>query len=181
MLLGDPVDNILGDFGPGKGGGGMYNFDSDPIISNCILWDNAGVDLVDARNNWSDPPHTEVRYSNIAGCGGSGAGWVSYMGHDGGGNIDTDPLFTDPNGADGIAGTADDDLHLLPWSPCIDGGNPSGDYSGQTDMDGENRVLYDSADMGADEVFPIAGDIDRDGDVDLDDYSYFAGHWLKGI
>ena len=58
---------------------------------------------------------------------------------------------------------------------------PIGDYTGQTDMDGQDRLLYDNVDIGADEVFPIAGDIDGDGDVDFDDFAYFSGHWLKGI
>jgi predicted outer membrane repeat protein len=33
-----------------------------------------------------------------------------------------DPQFADPNGPDGLAGTADDDLSLRPGSPCIDTG-----------------------------------------------------------
>jgi hypothetical protein len=61
-----------------------------------------------------------------------------------------------------------------------DAGDPAGDYTNQTDIDGEQRVLYDNVDIGADEVFPIAGDIDQDGDVDFDDFAYFTGHWLKG-
>ena len=65
-------------------------------------------------------------------------------------------------------------------SPCIDAGDPAGDYTDQTDIDGQQRVLYDRVDMGVDEVFPIAGDIDMDGDVDFDDFAYFSMHWLKG-
>lgn len=86
----------------------------------------------------------------------------------------------DADGPNNIFGTEDDNLHLLPYSPCIDAGDPSGDYTGQMDMDGQERVLYDNVDIGADEVFPIAGDIDADGDVDFTDFAYFAGHWLKG-
>jgi hypothetical protein len=65
-------------------------------------------------------------------------------------------------------------------SASSDAGDPAGDYTNQTDIDGEQRVLYDNVDIGADEVFPIAGDIDQDGDVDFDDFAYFTGHWLKG-
>jgi predicted outer membrane repeat protein len=36
--------------------------------------------------------------------------------------ISEDPQFVDPNGPDGLAGTADDDLSLRPGSPCIDTG-----------------------------------------------------------
>jgi len=34
--------------------------------------------------------------------------------------------------------------------------------------------------MGVDEVFPIAGDFEPDGDVDLADFAIFANHWLLG-
>ena len=149
------------------GASAIYNYISDTTITNSILWGNAVSDIYE----WPSSPNVSIQYSDVEG------GWpwgVSV------GNIDEDPLFVDPNGVDGIAGTADDDLHLLPWSPCIDAGDPSGDYSGQTDMDGQDRVLYDTVDMGVDEVFPIAGDIDKDGDVDINDFSYFTAHWLKG-
>ena len=49
---------------------------------------------------------------------------------------------------------------------------------GQVDLDGELRVLYDNVDMGADEVFPVAGDVDVDGDVDPCDFGQFADWWL---
>ncbi len=75
-----------------------------------------------------------VTYSNIEG------------GYEGEGNIDEDP-WLDPN------------YHLLPCSPCIDTGDPNGDYDGQVDIDGDNRVIdidgkgdgVVDVDMGADE------------------------------
>ena len=39
------------------------------------------------------------------------------------GNIDADPQFRNPAGADLVAGTTDDDLHIRPGSPCIDAGD----------------------------------------------------------
>ncbi len=145
-------------------GGGIYcESDYDNIhVSNCIMWG----DTPDEIHAGIRPPL--IKYSDVQG------GWPGL------GNIDTDPLFVDPNGPDNILGTEDDNLHLLTYSPCIDGGDPTGDYTDQTDMDGQERVLYDNVDIGADEVFPIAGDIDQDGDVDFKDYAYFCGHWLKG-
>jgi parallel beta-helix repeat protein len=62
------------------------------------------------------------------------------MGSDDGNNIDKDPLFTDAN------------LHISEDSPCVDAGNPDGNYNGQTDIDGELRVQGLRADIGADEV-----------------------------
>jgi hypothetical protein len=44
------------------------------------------------------------------------------------------------------------DYHLSANSPCIDTGNPAGDYSGQTDIDGEARVKGTAVDIGADEA-----------------------------
>ncbi|HIJ54415.1 MAG TPA: hypothetical protein HPP66_14890, partial [Planctomycetes bacterium] len=92
-----------------------------------------------------------------------------------------DPLFVDANGPDGIAGTEDDNVHLRGYSPCINAGDPGGDYSGQVDVDGQPRVAYGRVDMGADEVFPAAGDFEPDGDVDFADFAIFAGNWLLGV
>jgi len=87
--------------------------------------------------------------------------------------IYSDPLFTygDPNFA----------WHLLPDSPCIDGGDPERSYAGQTDIDGEPRVSGQHVDIGADEAG--CGDVwnpldwDRDGDIDLIQFAVFASAW----
>jgi hypothetical protein len=57
------------------------------------------------------------------------------------GNIDVDPLFVDPNGADGIIGTEDDNLRLSAGSPCIDAGDNSVVDANSTDLDGNSRIL----------------------------------------
>ncbi|MCP4258330.1 MAG: hypothetical protein GY774_12650 [Planctomycetes bacterium] len=64
------------------------------------------------------------------------------------GNISQDPLF-----AHSEAG----DYHLLPDSPCISAGDPTFiAASGQTDIDGEDRVYAVRVDIGADEfVGPV--------------------------
>jgi len=72
-------------------------------------------------------------------------------------------------------------VHLRGYSPCINAGDPGGDYSGQVDVDNQPRVAYGRVDMGADEVFPIAGDFEPDGDVDFADFARFANHWLLGV
>lgn len=120
-------------------------------VANCIIWGNSNPQV-----SWTEPS-----YSCVQDWAGGGEG-----------NIVTDPLFVDADGPDDDPATwQDNDYHLLPNSPCINGGDPGGDYSGQLDMDGEPRVLYGRVDMGADEVTPIAGDFEPDGDVDLDDYA----------
>ena len=58
-------------------------------------------------------------------------------GHAGAGNVDADPLFVDPDGADDTLGTVDDDLRLGPGSPCIDCAD--GDAAPAADLDGDAR------------------------------------------
>ncbi|MGB9623939.1 MAG: right-handed parallel beta-helix repeat-containing protein [Phycisphaerae bacterium] len=82
------------------------------------------------------------------------------------GNIAADPRFA----ADPTTG----DFHLTGPSPCINAGDPAGNYAGQTDIDGQPRVCYGRVDIGADEFLyrgPV--DFDRDNDVDLTDFGFF--------
>jgi hypothetical protein len=54
--------------------------------------------------------------------------------------MSSDPLF---------AGSAFDDYHLLPYSPCVDKGENSLVPSGiQADLDGEDRIQNDTVDIG---------------------------------
>lgn len=59
------------------------------------------------------------------------------------GNIAVEPFFANPSAGD---------YHLLPLSPCTNTGNPTGNYIGQTDIDGQPRMMGGRVDMGADEV-----------------------------
>jgi predicted outer membrane repeat protein len=104
-----------------------------------------------------------------------GSPYVSYCDVEGGwygtGNIDADPLFVDPNNYD---------YHIEQDSPCIDVGDPTGDYTGEVDIDGEERIIdivgkgdgIVDVDIGADEktYYEIAYDwhVKPDGD-DYDD------------
>jgi hypothetical protein len=108
-------------------GGGMFNyFDSNPTVTNCILWGNiaasAGNEILD---QFSTPL---ISYSNIAG---------SYPGS---GNIDADPLFVDADGVDDTIGTEDDNLRLLPGSPCIDAGDSNSVGPDLTDLDDDGNT-----------------------------------------
>ncbi|MHC5083864.1 MAG: right-handed parallel beta-helix repeat-containing protein [Planctomycetota bacterium] len=164
-------------------GSGIYNeYVSDPIISNCIFWNNNSLLVSEIYNDQSAP---EISNCNIAGCGGSGVGWDASMGIDGGGNIDDDPLFLDPNGVDGIAGTTDDDLRLSSGSPCIDAGDNTA-VTEPNDIDGLPRIVDGdcdgtaTVDMGAHELdWLYAGDFEGDDcDVDLGDFAVMAQSWL---
>ena len=75
------------------------------------------------------------------------------------------------------------DYHLRVESACIDRGDPNGDYTGQTDIDGEPRVFDGDAngteivDMGADEYYWSPADFNSDGFVNFFDYAFFASAW----
>jgi len=96
-------------------GGGMQNeAGSDPKMVNCIFWDNTPDGICTFGTG------ADVTYSNVQG------------GHIGVGNMDTDPLFANPNAGDyhlkSQAGRWDAVSET--WridnvtSPCIDAGNP---------------------------------------------------------
>jgi predicted outer membrane repeat protein len=144
---------------------------SNTTLTNCILWGNPVPTGPQIYNDATSS--ATVSYSNVQG------------GYAGTGNIDDDPLFIDPNGPDRIPGTADDEagyFHLRGHSPCINAGDPAVSSRGRVDVDGQPRVAYGRVDMGADEVFPVAGDSEPDGDVDLADFvAIFVHNWLLGV
>jgi hypothetical protein len=128
-------------------------------IPGSILWD----DGTHIRNESGAP--IDISYSDVQGAR-SGVydpkGALVW----GEGNIDIDPRFME------------DGYHLSSSSPCVNTGYPTRDYAGQTDIDGETRVRYGRVDIGADEVYPIAGEFEPDEDIDYDDLKNLAGHWL---
>ena len=115
-------------------GGGIHHYSSncDSTITNCILWGNSDTGGTDESAQIHGGT-VDIDYSCVH-------GWTGGLG--GTGNIGTDPDFD----VDGF--------HLTSNSPCIDEGDPSGDYSGQVDIDGETREMGDEVDMGVDEYDP---------------------------
>jgi len=111
-------------------GGGMYNDNASPRLTNVILWGNTATigDTQIYNINTSTPT---ISYSDIQGCGGSGAGWDPNLGTDGGGNIDGNPLFVD---------AARGNLRLQIGSPAIDAGNNIS-VTVSTDLDGSSRFV----------------------------------------
>jgi hypothetical protein len=119
---------------------------------------------------WGDSP-SEIYNS-------SASPTITYSAIQGGfpgtGNITVNPLFVD---------AANGDLHLKPFSPCIDAGNNSASALPTSDIDGNDRRIDDSGvidsgngdapfvDMGADEFNGTsqAGDINSDGLINLAD------------
>ncbi|MBM3239033.1 T9SS type A sorting domain-containing protein [Candidatus Poribacteria bacterium] len=76
----------------------MSNDFSSLTVTNCILWEDSGVEIY----NYESTP--TVTYCDVQG------------GYTGTGNINADPLFVDPSSGD---------YHLQPGSPCIDAGDPN--------------------------------------------------------
>ncbi|MDY7109090.1 MAG: right-handed parallel beta-helix repeat-containing protein [Planctomycetota bacterium] len=119
-------------------GGAVANSSSAPTLSNCVLWGNSSDYGDDEIVNYGEL--ATVRYCDVAGSGGSQA-WDSNLGYDGGGNLDADPLFVDAYGADGLAGTADDDRALQAASPCIDAARNDDVPADAGDMDADGDVM----------------------------------------
>lgn len=86
---------------------------------------------------WEDP--NEVNFSNFG-------DYQSYMVNNY--NLEGQSFYADPCFVD----ADNDDYHLSLNSPCINMGDPNGDYDGQTDIDGDPRIVGLYVDMGADEV-----------------------------
>ena len=115
------------------GDGGGLRTSGTASVSNSIFWNNF-------PNQLSGGETLSVKYSTVQG------GWFGI------GNIDTDPLFVDPD---------NDDYHLSPGSPSIDAGNNWGvpidvndyDEDGNTaelfpvDLDGNPRFNADENDF----------------------------------
>ncbi len=118
------------------GGALDENFEDGTSFSNCILWgnvDSTGLTRAAQIESSLSDHQPLVNYSCVQNWDGA---------YDGVGNIDDDPLLADPDGVDGDTGTDDDDLRLLPDSPCIDAGdNTAVPEDITTDLDGNPRFL----------------------------------------
>jgi|GEM_PF-957583 len=127
-----------------EGGGLHTNSIFSPVVRNCIFWANqdaGGFDQSAQMHIGSGA--VQVDYCLVQ-------GWTGSLG--GTGNSGANPMLMDLDGPDNNRATwFDNDLHLQPLSLCINAGDPNGDYTGQTDIDGEPRVRQSRVDIGADE------------------------------
>ncbi|HML74683.1 MAG TPA: choice-of-anchor Q domain-containing protein [Anaerohalosphaeraceae bacterium] len=166
-------------------GGGIYNYASDDVITNCILWGNSA----------SQGAPIFTKYTQVSSTGAyRGTSSVTYSdiegGFEGDGNISLPPqVVRYPSaGDDGQWGTADDDygdLHLLPDSPCVDAGsNAAVPAEEQTGLMGTPRLAdgdWDGTpvvDMGAYEYY-LFGDLNLTADVTMEDMHLLAAHWMQ--
>jgi len=125
---------------------------ADPNVLNCIIYGNDSNDLYRVNGTFDTVNYCSLQHS-----------------HSGAGNITGEPGFAN-------VGADPNDLHLGETSQCRDAGDPDGSYD-ETDIDGESRVYYGRVDMGGDEYYWSAADIDEDGRVKFADYAMLAVAW----
>jgi len=137
-----------------ENGGAIYGvWDSTIRVNNCILWLDQAVKgnevFIDSYEG-THPSTAIIAYSDVKGGSAEvyvGANCVLNWGN---GNVKSDPLFMDADGADNIVGTQDDNLRLLHGSPCLDtGDNSAVPPTLLTDLDGNPRIVNSIVDMGA--------------------------------
>jgi parallel beta-helix repeat protein len=146
-------------------GGGLYmgSYASSMTLTNTIVAFNSsgifripGSSTATLRHNCVYG-NTAYNYSGITDPTGTS------------GNISVDPLLAD---------LAHGNARLQAESPCVDAGS-NGDVWSDFDVDGHARILDGDGDgtavvdIGAYEYLP--GDLDSDGDVDLDDFALLTG------
>ncbi len=118
------------------------------MIINCILWDNTAPNgsQVSLQSGSSISISYCCLQDSLPAIYNDGSSSITW----GLGNIADNPLFKS------------DSYHIQGGSPCIDAGDPGLDYTGQTDIDGEARVMGQGVDIGSDEVFILFYYVDDD-------------------
>jgi hypothetical protein len=132
------VNCTVADNRAGEGGGVYCAEITRLVVTNCILWDNAGGSMVNDHD-------LDMSFSCVQGI-------ETWMGET---NVELDPLFVSPGSwddGDTSADPSDDrfvegDYRLREGSPAIDAGTPSG--APATDLDGTARPCGEGIDIGA--------------------------------
>jgi hypothetical protein len=125
---------IVSNSAHGDSGGLFVYGNPSTVVRDCIFWGNDSDQSTGQGTEvfLAGPPGiVEVSHSCIQGWNGSLGGT---------GNFKLDPQFVDFDGADGVPGTEDDDLHLTAASPCVDAGDPA-TAAGPIDVFGAPRTL----------------------------------------
>jgi len=107
-------------------GGGVKFNGTDPNIINSIIYNNDSADT------------NYLNYSNI-----DGTYCCTYPELTGAGNITNEPLFVYLSG---------NDFHLSTNSPCINSGNNQPWMTGAKDLDGNDRIINSTVDIGCYEL-----------------------------
>ncbi|MHC4498132.1 MAG: right-handed parallel beta-helix repeat-containing protein [Planctomycetota bacterium] len=115
----------------GDGGAIFSTYHTGLMLTNCIFWQNRDGGGTDesAQIHGGSP---QINYCCMQ-------GWTDNLG--GTGNIGDDPNFVDSHGPDDIIGTEDDNLRLLPTSPCIDAGDNISVPNDIADLDNDGNTV----------------------------------------
>lgn len=133
------------------GASAMYMVEGHPKIKNCTIvendeWRGFGTIYCNNQEGGTGTITNSIIWDNYDGEAIRGNVHTSFCNikddYPGEGNLNTDPLFIEPSMGN---------YHLSATSPCINTGNPAGDYNGLTDIDGESRVIMGRIDIGFDE------------------------------
>lgn len=146
-------------------GGGIYKEGDHGLgkISNCTITannaSNAGGGICFNMSGSLGPVNNSIIWGNVASLGNSiypylGTGIINHCNIDGGyslgtGCINSNPMFVSPQPASSAPITSGD-YHVLRCSPVLDAGDNSRIPSGiTTDVEGYNRIINTTVDMGA--------------------------------
>ncbi len=136
-------------------------------LVNSIVWGNRDKSgngpysqILTLGPETFSPKHKHTYYHNCI------EGWGTDP--NGVGNFESDPLFVD---------SIDGDFHLTAGSPCVDRGDPDGNYLADvvSDFEGDKRISFGRIDVGADEY--LSCDLWADGSVDLADLAALSAYW----
>jgi parallel beta-helix repeat protein len=131
-------------------GGGMFCFNSNPVVINCIFFGNTATSgngpQIYLDDEPSDPTfhHCDIE-GGTAAFGLNGNFYTGSYSN----NLNTDPLFISASAGAGTGfNGATSDWSLTAGSGCIDTGDPTGSYP-STDIAGGARISGPAIDIGA--------------------------------
>ncbi|MCB9853583.1 MAG: thrombospondin type 3 repeat-containing protein [Phycisphaerales bacterium] len=116
--------------------GGIHIFDSTASVLNSVLYFNS--DGIHAVGDEAAQMQVSIPFTIAAHDYNCVQGYSGVFG--GVHNINTDPQFSDADGADNIIGTIDDDYRLPLASPCVDAGDNANVPADIADVDGDSDV-----------------------------------------
>ena len=177
----------------GSFGGGMACDGGSATISNSILWGNTAPEAPEIGAVSSST--LAIAYCNVAGGEQAAAAGADCALIWGPGNVDVDPLFADADNVDyhlrsehgrwdhaingGAGGWTNDDA----TSPCIDGGDPSADYSNEPvpNFGRANIGAYANTAEASKSGWNLPGDINDDCAVNVLDLLFVRNNLLAGV
>jgi hypothetical protein len=130
-------NTFAGNNSPQGSGVFIEGFDAQTALFNNIIIASAGQVAAYCGNFTSSTP--SFKFNDVFSEGGQAYGGIctDQTGNDG--NISADPLFIDPSTGD---------YHLQASSPCIDAGDNTAPELPEKDLDGNDRIINGTVDIG---------------------------------